>query len=69
MCQDGDENQQIDVEVDQNLVVHDKKEVDHDLEVRLKAGEDLNKVNRLQEEKDSKSSKGIGMESSSDIDS
>jgi len=59
MCQDENGHQETDIEVDQDLVVHDKKEIDHDLEVRLKAGEDLNqeKLSRLQEEKKAESNK------------
>ena len=59
MCQDENDHQETDIEVDQDLVVHDKKEIDHDLEVRLKAGEDLDqeKFNRLQEEKKAESNK------------
>ena len=59
MCQDENDHQEADIEVDQDLVVHDKKEIDHDLEVRIKAGEELDqeKLNRLQEEKKAESNK------------
>ena len=59
MCQDENDHQEADIEVDQDLVVHDKREIDHDLEVRIKAGEELDqdKLNRLQEEKGAESNK------------
>jgi len=59
MCQDENDHQETDIEVDQGLVVHAKKGIDHDLEVRIKAGEELDqeKLTRLKEEKKTESNK------------